>query len=147
MNGGSEPPTGRDLLLIAEDNPADLGLIRLALQHYGLTCEIYAVPDGEAAVRFIESVEKDQSAPCPALAIFDLNLPRLSGVEILRRVRSSERWRTIPVIVASSSQSLHDRTHAIQLGASAYFPKPSDLQQFMKIGALVGDLLANSARS
>jgi len=126
-----------DFLLVAEDNPADVGLIRLALQTHGVLSQIHVIQDGETAMRFIEGVESDAAAPCPALAIVDLNLPRLGGDEILRRVRSSEKWRDVPVIVMSSSLSPRDRSEALQRGASAYFSKPSDLEQFLTLGALV----------
>jgi CheY-like chemotaxis protein len=130
-----------DFLLIAEDNPADVGLIRLALQRHGIPAEVRVVKDGEAAIRFIEEVEADGAAVRPALAILDLNLPRVGGDEILRRLRSSARWRDVPVIVMSSSLSGRDRAEALRLGASAYFPKPSELDRFLELGALIKDKL------
>ena len=129
--------TNCHFLLIAEDNPADVGLIRMALAQHGVKSELHVIQDGETAVRFIERVESDGSANCPALAIVDLNLPRLGGDEILRRVRASKKWHAVPVIVMSSSLSPRDRAEALNYGASAYFSKPSDLEQFLTLGALV----------
>jgi two-component system, chemotaxis family, response regulator Rcp1 len=134
----------KPFVLIAEDNPADVGLIRLALQKHGVESELHVIPDGEAAVRFIESVESDATADCPQLAIVDLNLPRLGGDEILRRVRSSKKWQQVPVIVMSSSLSSRDRNQALERGADAYFPKPSDLEQFLMLGELVKSKLPPS---
>jgi CheY-like chemotaxis protein len=137
MNNNQSRQGDRDFLLIAEDNPADVVLIRLALQKYGVLPELYVIQDGEAAVRFIEKVEADDLAACPVLALVDLNLPRVGGDELLRRVRASEKWRNVPVIVMSSSLSTRDRTDALQRGAAAFFSKPSDLEQFLMLGALV----------
>lgn len=135
-------PGARDFLLIAEDNLADVRLLRLALDEYGISIGVHVVRDGEAVLRFIERVVGDPSARCAALAIVDLNLPRHGGDEILRRLRASEKWRHVPVIVASSSLAPRDRAEAMRLGASAYFVKPSDLEQFLQIGALISDILS-----
>jgi CheY-like chemotaxis protein len=130
-------PYDLGLLLIAEDNLADVGLIRMALETHGLSANVHLVRDGEDAVRFVEQVEADPLAPCPSLAVLDLNLPRIRGDQILRRLRSSSRWRDVPVIVMSSSLSAHDRTDAMRLGATSYFTKPSDLEHFLELGALI----------
>jgi CheY-like chemotaxis protein len=135
-------PGARDFLLIAEDNLADVRLLRLALEEYGIPIGVHVVRDGEAVLRFIERVEEDPLARCAALAIVDLNLPRYGGDEILRRLRASEKWRHVPVIVASSSVAASDRAEAMRLGAAAYFVKPSDLEQFLRIGALIRDILS-----
>ena len=135
--------TEAQFLLVAEDNPADVGLIRLALERHGIDSPLHVVQDGEAAVNFIESVQANTGAYCPALAILDLNLPRLTGDEILRRMRACERWRNVPVIVVSSSLAAKDRTGALSLGASAYFTKPSELDQFLSLGTLVREVLGS----
>jgi len=147
MNANAVETAKEAFLLVAEDNPADVGLIRLALKEHGIKTEVHIVSDGEAAIRFIDSVESDPAATCPALAILDLNLPRISGGEILRRVRVSTKWRDVPVIVVSSSLSPRDRKDAIQMGASAYFAKPSDLEEFLRLGALIGKILTGQTLS
>ena len=134
-------PDTVSFLMIAEDSAADLSLIRMALERYGIAMELHVVKDGEAATRFVEDVEADSRAPCPALAVLDLNLPRISGQQLLRRIRSSDKWRNVPVIVFSSSLSLRDRADALSLGATAYFSKPLDLEQFLGLGALIKDAL------
>ncbi len=130
-----------DFLLIAEDNPADVHLIRLALKRHGVPCEIYVVQDGESAVRFIEHTEADALARCPTLAVLDLNLPKIGGDQVLQRLRECSKWSQVPVIVISSSLSHLDRATAIDLGASAYFSKPTDLEQFLELGSLIKNLL------
>lgn len=130
-----------DFLLIAEDNPADVHLIRLALKRHGIPCEIYVVQDGESAVRFIEQMEADAFARCPTLAVLDLNLPKFGGHQVLQRLRQCSKWSHVPVIVISSSLSHLDRATAIDLGASAYFSKPTDLEQFLELGSLIKNVL------
>lgn len=144
MSTGQAHPYGAGFLLIAEDNPADVGLIRLALVRHGIPFEVHVVSDGEAAVRFIEELEADDSALCPLLAILDLNLPRVSGDQVLRRLRLSAKWRLVPVVVMSSSLSVRDRDQALDLGATAYFPKRSELEQFLQLGALIKSILARN---
>jgi CheY-like chemotaxis protein len=136
----SDEPLDLGLLLIAEDNLADVGLIRMALERYHLLATVHLVRDGEAAVRFVDQVERDHTAACPTLAVLDLNLPRISGDQILLRLRSSTRWSDVPVIVMSSSLSAKDRTQAMNSGATSYFSKPSDLEHFLELGALIKDV-------
>ncbi len=140
-NGQARWEEEPDFLLIAEDNPADVHLIRLALKRHGISCEICVVQDGESAVRFIEQTEADAFARCPTLAVLDLNLPKVGGDRILQRLRECSKWIHVPVIVISSSLSHLDRATAINLGASAYFSKPTDLEQFLELGALIKNLL------
>ena len=129
------------LLLVAEDNPADVYLIQLALKRHNIACEVHIVGDGESAVRFIEKTENDESSPCPSLALLDLNLPRVRGDQILQRLRGSSRWCRVPVIVISSSRSNMDRAAAMNSGASAFFSKPTGLDQFLELGSLIKSLL------
>ena len=74
----------------------------------------------------------------------DLNLPQGSGMELLRVFRANPDWQTIPVIVVSSSDAKRDRDQAKQLGAVDYFRKPSDLDEFMRLGRIVAKWLAHS---
>jgi DNA-binding response OmpR family regulator len=99
------------------------------------------VYDGEKAIRFIENAEKDESAPCPKLLLLDLNLPRKNGIEILERLRRSDKCGNIPVIVVTSSDSQQDRDDAARLGATRYFRKPHDFDEFVKLGEVVRQVL------
>jgi chemotaxis family two-component system response regulator Rcp1 len=129
-------------VLLAEDNPGDVFLVRRALEKHGLLeVELVVVEDGQAALRYIERVDADDSVACPNLALLDLNLPRATGSRILTRIRQSRRCRGIPIIIVTSSDSPLDRDAASQLGASAYFQKPGDLAGFMRLGQIVRDAL------
>ncbi len=133
-------------VLLAEDNPGDVFLVRRALEKHGLRdVELVVVEDGQAAFRYIEQVDADDSLFPPALALLDLNLPRATGSRILMRIRESRRSSAIPIIIVTSSDSPLDRAAAAQLGATNYFQKPGDLAGFMQLGRVVRDALDSQA--
>jgi CheY-like chemotaxis protein len=105
-----------------------------------LPLEVYLVADGAQAIEFVAAAEKDAAAPFPHLLLLDLNLPKIDGLEVLRRIRSGEKCRDIPVLVVTSSDSPADRSGAAQLGAR-YFRKPVTYDEFVKIGAILRDFL------
>ena len=88
---------------------------------------------------FVVSLE-NPLAVCPNLMIIDLNLPRRSGREVLELMRRGARCRTVPVVVLSSSDAAQDKEAATRLGASKYISKPSRLDEFLAIGAILRDL-------
>ena len=144
----ADPPTdpiGRTLyVLIAEDNPADARLIREALQHHGITAELVIQQDGEAMLEYVERIDAGE-APCPDIILLDLNLPRKSGHTVLARLRESPSCGKIPVIVVTSSNAAIDRDLAAKFGASSYFRKPIDYDEFLLLGALVKHILTHGA--
>jgi CheY-like chemotaxis protein len=134
-------------ILLAEDNPGDVFLVRRALEKHGLRdVELIVVEDGQAALRYIERVDGDDSVFSPALALLDLNLPRATGSRILLRIRQSRRCGAIPIIIVTSSDSPLDREAAAQLGATGYFQKPGDLAGFMHLGQVVRAALDGQVR-
>lgn len=124
-------------IVLVEDAESDVFLIREALQQADLAFELHVVDDGEKALEFIANAENDETVPLPHLMILDLNLPRVSGRQILERVRQSPRCNTIPVFILTSSDSPKDRTEIDQLGAIQYFLKSSKLEEFMSLGVVV----------
>ena len=109
--------------------------MREALEEHGVRCELLVVSDGERAIRFMQRIDSVET-PCPSLVILDLNLPRMAGREVLRRLRGSEACSRTPVIVLTSSDSQKDRDDAARLGASRYIRKPSRLAEFLDLGAV-----------
>jgi chemotaxis family two-component system response regulator Rcp1 len=122
-------------ILLAEDNPADAGLVRRALEEHGVEGELIVIADGEKAIEFIKAIDAE-AAPCPDLAIVDLNLPKKPGREVLERMRLSERCRHIPVVILSSSDDERDKADAARFGASRYIRKPSKLDDFLSLGLI-----------
>ena len=127
-------------ILIAEDNRADVFLIREALQRARIDAEIYVAEDGEQAIRYLERAGR-QATPVPDLVLLDINLPRYKGGDILRQLRRGGPSAGAIVMVVTSSNSPADREEMNGLGADAYFRKPSDYGEFMKLGSIVRDLL------
>jgi chemotaxis family two-component system response regulator Rcp1 len=133
----AETPT----ILLAEDNPADVYLIREALREHGVQCNIREASDGKEVLSFL--------APSRAgdhdldLIILDLNLPRHDGIEILQHLHDNG-FTHVPVVVLTSSDSPRDRSVANDLGARCYLRKPSTLSEFLSLGAIFRDLLGQS---
>ena len=130
------------LIVLAEDNRADVTLVREALKLHELACELQVVEDGELAVGVFDRVDADEGARCPDLLLLDLNLPKVNGEEVLVHLQESTRCARIPVIVITSSDSAKDRAMAQRMGAAKYFRKPSDLGEFMSLGALIKGVLS-----
>jgi CheY-like chemotaxis protein len=129
-------------ILIVEDNPGDVFIIRAALEAAKLNAQLHFVKDGEQAVKFFDQANSDNAAPCPALVLLDINLPRKQGGEVLQYMRGTRRCRHALVIVVSSSNSAVDRKQMKDLGANAYFHKRSTYAEFMKLGEMVKELLS-----
>lgn len=134
-------------LLLVEDSPADVYLVREAMRREGLKVHWDIADDGEWAIRMIDEVDANASAPCPDVLLLDLNVPRRTGDEVLERIRQSPRLARIPVVIISSSESAADRDRLMKLGATEYFRKPSNLREFMELGRLVREVHARSSRA
>lgn len=128
-------------VLLAEDNAADVYLIREALREHGVDCHLQVASDGQEVLDAL--IGDPLRAGALKLIILDLNLPRHDGIEILERLRDTGLAR-IPVVVLTSSDSQRDRDLAIRLGAVRFLRKPSGLDQFLSLGAVFKELLANS---
>jgi CheY-like chemotaxis protein len=128
-------------ILLAEDNPADVYLIREALREHGVDAAMRVASDGGEVLRMISSEQAPAEAEHLGLIILDLNLPRHDGTEILQRLRETTAFSHIPVVVLTSSDSPRDRLVAHSLGVTRYLRKPSSLEQFLGLGAVFKDLL------
>jgi CheY-like chemotaxis protein len=125
---------------LIEDNPADVLLVREALNEHGVKADLLTVRDGEQAFEMVEELEGN-AVECPDLIILDLNLPRKSGREVLQLIRAGPKCRAIPVLILTSSNALTDRRDAAQLGVTLYIRKPSNLEEFMRIGEIIRGVL------
>ncbi len=124
-------------LLLIEDSPADVFLVREALREEALHCEMEVAEDGEAAIHILEKVDAEQGCSAPNFLLVDLNIPRRNGSEVLERLRRSPRCGDIPVIVISSSDSPVERKRVFEQGATEYFRKPSNLVEFLSLGKVI----------
>jgi len=133
-------------LLLLEDNPADVFLVKQAMLEEGLECDLQVVEDGEKAVQYINGIDSGDNTP-PDLLMLDLNVPRISGEEVLERLRTSSKCAKVAVVIVTSSDSLEDRRKAEALGADEYFRKPANLSEFMMLGKLARRLVAKSRQA
>ena len=120
-------------VLLVEDNPNDVELIMRAFQKYNLTNKVYVVKDGAEALDFVfcTGAYKDREIrQPPKVVILDLKLPKVSGKEVLKRIKSDERTKSIPVVVMTSSQEESDVFESYHLGANSYIVKPVDFEKF-----------------
>jgi CheY-like chemotaxis protein len=126
-------------ILVAEDNPADVYLLREAFSLEGHGVELMVVTDGEQALDFVQNQGSFSNAPLPDLVVLDLNLPKSDGSDVLRSIRQKEAYNHVPVVVLTSSDSPRDRKTIEALGASSFITKPSDLDSFLALGrTLIG---------
>ena len=112
----------------------------MAIHHYGLKPEFLVHNDGEEMLRYIDRIDAGE-VPCPDIVLLDLNLPRVSGHTLLDRLRGSPVCGHVPVIIVSSSNAAQDRESASRLGATTYFCKPNNLDDFMQLGGVVRSLV------
>ena len=125
-------------VLLAEDNAADVYLIREALREHQVNCDLLLASDGQEVLELL--TRNGPEVQQLKLIILDLNLPRHDGIEILERLRDTG-LQHVPVVVLTSSDSQRDRDLAIQLGAVRFLRKPSELEQFLNLGATFKELL------
>ena len=114
------------LIVLVEDNPDDQALTLRALKKQNLANEIVVLNDGVEALAFLLDPEK----PLPHLLLLDLKLPKLDGLQLLRRLRSEPRTQLLPVVVLTSSDEDRDVIEGYRLGANSYIRKPVDFNQF-----------------
>jgi CheY-like chemotaxis protein len=132
--------------VIIEDNPADVLLMKEALEHEGIKAEISHFSDGADAVQAMRSNHATWADTPPSLVLLDLNMPRVSGFDVLREIRGTPRLQHVPVAVVTSSHSPTDMAEATRLGASRYIRKPVDLHEFFAmVGNTVRGILAEAA--
>lgn len=123
------------IILLVEDNPDDEALTLRALKKNNITNEVIVVRDGAEALDFLfctGAYAHRDPTNMPALVLLDLRLPKVDGVEVLRRIRTDERTSLLPVIILTSSNADRDMVDSFRYGANAYIPKPVDLKQFME---------------
>lgn len=128
-------------ILLAEDNPADVHLVREALTDRAVAYHLQVVSDGEEVIQLISRIDRDSTLACPKMLLLDLHLPKRDGEEILRCLRSSERCGLTPVVIMTSSDAPHHVEMATKNAALHYFRKPTSLEQYMKLGDVVKEII------
>ncbi|HWP13106.1 MAG TPA: response regulator [Ramlibacter sp.] len=122
-------------ILLVEDNPDHQELTLMTLAENNVLNEIVAVSDGLEALEYLFATGRyanRDAREVPALILLDLKLPKLGGIEVLRRVREDERTRFVPVVVLTSSSEEEDVVASLQNGANSYVRKPVDFSRFVE---------------
>jgi CheY-like chemotaxis protein len=129
----------RSRLLIIDDNEADLFLIKEALRRESLDCEIVSLTDGAQAIAYLCS--PGAVAERPDCIVLDLNLPKVRGDQVLKAIREHPPMADVPILVWSSSLGTEAGSVRDQSGPALFIEKPSDLREFLAIGAKIRSLL------
>jgi CheY-like chemotaxis protein len=132
-------------ILLAEDNEGDVMLVERALTEHRIAHELHVVKDGDEALEFLERMGGAGAPPCPDLLLLDLNLPKVDGPQVLQTFRKHPACAETPVVVVTSSNAPADRKRLDDLGATAYFRKPFDLSEFMRLGDVVREVVGRRA--
>jgi CheY-like chemotaxis protein len=131
----------RPRLVLIEDNPADVLLVREAIREIGLAVELISYPDVPEAIAGLGN----PGNPLPNAILMDLNLPKGEGMTVIKALRASERLRDVPLAILTSSQSPRDLEQAQRLKVNWYIHKPSTLDEFLTtVGNAVSELLGHS---
>ncbi len=120
-------------ILLVEDDPGDAEMTIRTLRKHNLANRLVHVKDGAEALEFLfPSGQEGSPCPRPKVVLLDLKLPKVSGIEVLRRIKANPLSRTIPVVVLTSSQEQPDLEECYRLGVNSYVVKPVDFAQFDK---------------
>jgi len=140
-----EPIAGSDVdarivdILLVEDSPSDAMMTREALEFSKIANRLHLVDDGVEAMEFLHRSGKYARAPRPGMILLDLNLPRKSGLEVLKEVKSDPALRTIPVVVLTTSKAEEDVVKSYGNYANCYITKPIEFSQLANAVRAVGD--------
>lgn len=126
-------------ILLVEDNPGDVRLTVEALKEGKVLNNLSVVRDGVDALAFLRREEKYVDAPHPDLILLDLNLPKKSGLEVLKEIKEDPKFRRIPIVILTVSKDEEDILKSYDRHANCYITKPVDLDQFMNIVKSIED--------
>jgi CheY-like chemotaxis protein len=133
-------------VLLVEDDEGDVLMTREAFDFYKIGNTLHVVTDGEQALRFVRRESPFAGVPRPGLILLDVNLPRLSGLEVLAELKEDPELRLIPVVMLTTSQAEEDILRSYQLHANAYVSKPVDFEHFIEAIRQIDDFFLTLVR-
>lgn len=122
-------------ILLVEDNVLDADLIKRALQKVEASIQLEIASDGEEAIAYLDKWEK--GTPTPIFILLDLKLPKISGLDVLKQLKTHPKYKLLPVVVLTSSNEMPDIQQAYDLGANSYILKAIDYDQFSSAIGLI----------
>jgi len=123
------------IILLVEDNPSDVGLTKRALEKSHIANELVVAEDGQEALDYLfgsDPLTGQKMNDLPALILLDLKLPKLDGLQVLRRIRADEYTSRLPIVILTTSSEEDDIAQSYDLGANSYIRKPVDFKQFVE---------------
>ena len=138
MSGFRAQPLRMEILLV-EDNPADACLMKQAFLAGGYQCNLHVAEDGVEALAYLTQHGKYREATRPDLVVLDLNLPKLTGHEVLAQIKKDEQLKEIPVVVMTTSSNEQDLRESYNLHANCFITKPRELDDFTRIISALED--------
>jgi CheY-like chemotaxis protein len=120
-------------ILVVEDNPMDLDFMLQAFEEHGVVNPVRVCRDGEEALQFIAAHPTPDDPELPLLALLDLRLPKVDGIDVLRQARQHAVWKRIPFVVVTTSRENADISRAYELGVNSYIVKPVDFAAFTEV--------------
>ncbi len=129
------------IILLVEDNPTDEKLTLRAFKKAGIANEIFVVRDGAEALDYVLATgayANRDGTELPSVVLMDLKLPKIEGLEVLRRIRADERSKLLPIVILTSSKEEEDIARSYSLGANAYVRKPVEFAEFVEAARTLG---------
>lgn len=120
-------------ILVVEDNPMDLDFTLQAFDENGIANPVVVCRDGEEALQYISAHESPNGLGMPLLVLLDLRLPKVDGIEVLRRAKAHPTWKQVPFVILTTSRDNTDLDAAYALGVNSYIVKPVDFGSFGEI--------------
>ncbi len=126
-------------ILLVEDSPGDIRLTVEALKESRITNNLHIVNDGAEAIDFLLKTGEYANSPKPDLILLDLNLPKINGFEVLKKIKEDETLKVIPVVVLTTSQSEIDILQSYQLHVNCFVSKPIEFDEFFNVIRTIED--------
>ena len=133
-------------ILLVEDNAGDVRLTREALAEAKVPNRLHVVPDGIAALQFLNKEERHAETPTPDLVLLDLNIPKMSGFEVLEQIKADPNLRRTPVIILTSSKADGDVLRCYNSYANSYVTRPADLDQYFAVVEIIDEFWLSTVR-
>jgi len=119
-------------ILLVEDNPDDIVITKRAFAKGRILNILYVVQNGEDAIDFLRKEGKFKDAPTPTLVLLDLNMPKVTGFDVLEQIKGDKQLKSIPIVVLTSSERDKDIEEAYKRGCNSYIVKPVNFENFIK---------------
>ena len=123
-------------ILLVEDDDVDVETVKRAFKKNKFTNPLYVTHNGEEAIKFLKhegEYNDPEKCPRPSVILLDLNMPVMNGIEFLKAIKHDEKYKTIPVVVLTTSKEENDRVESYELSVAGYIIKPVEFQKFVEV--------------